>query len=114
VSILCRGGRRCIGALVRHGLIEPGKRRRRRSDYKRWERGRSMELWQMDVVGSIHLADGTELSAVTGIEDHSRFWVCARLVARATARPVCDALAHSMRSHGVPDQILTDNGIGIC
>lgn len=97
-------------ALLRHGLIEPGKRRRRRSDYKRWERGRSMELWQMDVVGRIHLADGTELSAVTGIDDHSRFCVCARLVVRATARPVCDALAHAMRVHGVPDQILTDNG----
>jgi transposase InsO family protein len=96
--------------LVRHGLIEPAKRRRRRGDYKRWERGRSMELWQMDVVGRIHLADGTELSAVTGIDDHSRFCVCARLVARATARPVCDALAQAMRAHGVPDQILTDNG----
>jgi transposase InsO family protein len=97
-------------ALVRHGLIEPGRRRRRRSDYKRWERGRSMELWQMDVVGRIHLADGTELSAITGIDDHSRLCVYARLVARATARPVCDALAHAMRTHGVPDQILTDNG----
>ena len=96
--------------LVRHGLIEPTKRRRRRGDYRRWERGRSMELWQMDVVGRIHLADGTELSAVTGIDDHSRFCMCARLVARATARPVCDALAHAMRAHGVPDQILTDNG----
>jgi transposase InsO family protein len=31
-------------------------------------------------------------------------------VARATARPVCDALAHAMRVHGVADQILTDNG----
>ena len=97
-------------ALLRYGLIEPGKRRRRRGDYRRWERGRSMELWQMDVVGRIFLADGTELSAVTGVDDHSRFCVCARLVARATARPVCDALAHAMRAHGVPDQILTDNG----
>ena len=89
-------------ALLRHGLIEPGKRRRRREDYKRWERGRAMELWQMDVVGRIFLADGTELSAVTGVDDHSRFCVCARLVARATARPVCDALAWAMRAHGVP------------
>ena len=64
----------------------------------------------MDVVGRIYLADGTELSAITGVDDHSRFCVCARLVARATARPVCDALALAMRAHGVPDQILTDNG----
>ncbi len=97
-------------ALVRHGLVDPKRRKRRRSDYKRWERSRSMELWQMDVVGRIHLADGTELHAVTGIDDHSRFCVCARLVARGTARPVCDALAWAMRTHGVPDQILTDNG----
>jgi transposase len=26
-------------ALVRHGLVEAGKRRRRREDYRRWERG---------------------------------------------------------------------------
>ena len=97
-------------ALVRHGLIDPTPRRRRRSDYKRWERSRAMELWQMDVVGRIDLTDGTELSAVTGIDDHSRFCVIAKLVRRATARPVCDALAEGLRRHGIPDQILTDNG----
>jgi hypothetical protein len=31
-------------------------------------------------------------------------------VARATARPVCDALVEALNSHGIPDQILTDNG----
>jgi transposase InsO family protein len=97
-------------ALVRHGLVAAEKRRRKRSDYKRWERGRSMELWQMDIVGRFYLADGTELSAVTGIDDHSRFCVSARLVVRATAKPVCDALALAMRTHGVPESILTDNG----
>jgi hypothetical protein len=69
-----------------------------------------MELWQMDVVGRIRLTDGTELSAVTGIDDHSRFCVIAKLVRRATARPVCDALIEGLARHGVPDQILTDNG----
>jgi integrase-like protein/Mu transposase-like protein len=29
---------------------------------------------------------------------------------RATARPVCEALLAGMRRHGVPEQILTDNG----
>ena len=28
-------------ALVRHGLIDPQRRKRRRSDYKRWERSRA-------------------------------------------------------------------------
>jgi len=96
--------------LVRHHLIDPKARRRRREDYKRWERSSSMELWQMDVVGRIYLSDGTKISAVTGIDDHSRFCVIARLVVRATARPVCDALMEGLRRHGIPGSILTDNG----
>jgi transposase InsO family protein len=77
---------------------------------RRWERARPMELWQMDVVGGFHLADGTELKAVSGIDDSSRFGVSATLVRRATAGPVCEALLAALRRHGIPDQILTDNG----
>ena len=97
-------------ALVRHRLVVPGQRRRRRAEYRRWERARPMELWQLDVVGGFHLADGTELKAVSGIDDSSRFGVSARLVRRATAGPVCEALLAALRRHGIPDQILTDNG----
>jgi transposase InsO family protein len=96
--------------LIRHGLVTPQARKRKRSDYKRWERSRAMELWQMDIVGGVRIVDGSEAKIVSGLDDHSRFAVSARVVARATARPVCDALAHAMRAHGVPSQILTDNG----
>ena len=41
--------------LIRHGLVTPQARRRKREDYKRWERSRSMELWQMDIVGGVRL-----------------------------------------------------------
>ena len=111
--------RRCHGlpgrssvyrCLVRHGLIDPQARKRRKSDYKRWERSRAMELWQMDIVGGVMLADGWKASIVSGIDDHSRFVVSAHVVRRATARPVCDALAKAMRTYGVPEEILTDNG----
>jgi transposase len=94
--------------LVRHGLIEPEARRRKKADYRRWERSRAMELWQMDIVGGVRLADGSEAKIVSGIDDHSRFVISARVVERATARPVCDALAHAMRTFGVPREILTD------
>lgn len=96
--------------LVRHGLIDPQARKRRKSDYKRWERSRPMELWQMDVVGGVMLADGWKASIVSGIDDHSRFVVSAHVVRRATARPVADALAKAMRTYGEPEEILTDNG----
>jgi transposase InsO family protein len=97
-------------ALVRHRLITPVARRRKRADYRRWERARAMELWQMDITGGVRLADGTRPSIVTGIDDHSRFCVSALIVARATAKPVCDALALAMRTHGIPEAVLTDNG----
>jgi transposase InsO family protein len=64
----------------------------------------------MDVMGRAFLSDGRELKIVTGIDDHSRFVVCARVVPRATARPVCAALLDALRRHGVPEQVLTDNG----
>ena len=96
--------------LLRRGLIDPQKRRRKREDYRCWERSRAMELWQMDVMGGVRLADGRELKVVTGIDDHSRFCVCAHLTLRATARPVCAAFTEAMRRHGIPEQVLTDNG----
>src|SRR5438132_1658867 len=96
--------------LIRHRLIEPKPRRRRLKDYKRWERSRPMELWQMDVMGGVLLQDGTECKVITGIDDHSRFCVIATLVHGATPRPVCEALLEGLTRHGVPEQILTDNG----
>lgn len=69
-----------------------------------------MELWQMDIVGGVMLDDGWKASIVSGIDDHSRFIVSAHVVRRATARPVADALAKAMRTWGVPEEILTDNG----
>jgi transposase InsO family protein len=96
--------------LVRHRLIEPKPRKRRLKDYRRWERSRPMELWQIDVMGGVRLIDGTQLSVVTGIDDHSRYCVIAKLVHRATARPVCEALVEALSRYGSPDEILTDNG----
>jgi hypothetical protein len=66
--------------LVRHGLIQPVSRRRRREDYQRWQREVPMELWQLDIVGGIQLADGGEAKVVTGVDDHSRFCVIATVV----------------------------------
>ena len=46
-------------ALLRAAMIDPTDRDRRSRKWKRWERGRPMELWQMDVVGGFLLADGS-------------------------------------------------------
>jgi transposase InsO family protein len=97
-------------ALKRAQLIDPQARRRRDRRFRRWERGGPMELWQMDVVGGVLLADGREAKILTGIDDHSRFVVCSGLMMRATSRAVCAHFAEALARHGVPQEILTDNG----
>jgi transposase len=77
--------------LVRNGLVVERARRRKRSEYVRWQRPAAMQLWQLDIVFGPMLVDvGTgELRQgriVTGVDDHSRFCVLARVVERATGR----------------------------
>ncbi len=96
--------------LVRHGLVAGRKRRRRREDYRRWQRDTPMELWQLDIVGGLMLASGREAKVVTGVDDHSRFCVIAMVVPRATGRAVCLAFAEALQRFGVPQEVLTDNG----
>jgi transposase InsO family protein len=91
-------------------MIDPAAQDRRSRKWKRWERSRPMELWQMDVVGGFPLADGTSAKALTGIDDHSRMCVCAALMAAERTRAVCEGLRLAIRTFGVPEQILTDNG----
>jgi transposase InsO family protein len=97
-------------ALRRVSLIDPEARRRRDRRFKRWERGGAMELWQLDVVGGMLLADGREAKILTGIDDPSRFVICAGLMLRATSRAVCRHFAAAPAAHGVPQEVLTDNG----
>ena len=93
-------------ALRRLGLTGRDRRPGRRA-YRRWERGQAMELWQLDVMGGIRLIDGSELKAVTGIDDHSRYCLAFGLVERATSRPVCSVFAAALQAYGVPEEVLT-------
>jgi transposase InsO family protein len=96
--------------LVRRGLVPARKRKRRRQDYKRWQREEPMQLWQLDVTASLFLASGRECKVITGVDDHSRFCVLAAVVLRATGRAVCSAFLAAMVVYGIPDEVLTDNG----
>ena len=96
--------------LVRAAVIDPMTRRRRRETWKRWERGGPMELWQLDVVHGFLLADGSSAKALTGIDDHSRYCVSARLMASERTQAVCAGFSSAMRIYGIPGQVLTDNG----
>jgi transposase InsO family protein len=101
--------------LVRHGLVVPRARRRKRSDYVRWQRPAAMQLWQLDIVYGPRLVDVAtgevrEARIVTGVDDHSRYCVLARVVERATGRAVCLAFTEALQRFGAPEEVLTDNG----
>src|SRR5436190_3707736 len=64
----------------------------------------------MDLVHGFALADGTAAKALTGLDDHSRFCVSARLMFRERTQSVCDGFCSAPREYGVPAQVLTDNG----
>jgi transposase-like protein len=76
--------------LVRHGLVIPRARRRKRSDYVRWQRPAAMQLWQLDVVYGPRLVDVAtgelrEGRIVTGVESFALLRVGAG--GRARDRP---------------------------
>jgi transposase InsO family protein len=67
-----------------------------------------MQLWQLEVMGSVFLTDGAECKLISGVDDHSRFSVLADVVARATGRAVCQAFVEALLAYGCPEQVLTE------
>lgn len=55
--------------LVRHGLVAAQQQNHQRK-YRRWQRDAPMQLWQLDIMGGVFLADGRKCKLVTGIDDH--------------------------------------------
>lgn len=101
--------------LRRHQLVNQRPRKRSRDSYIRFERPGPMQLWGIDIVGGITLVNTTtgelrEAKIVTGVDDHSRFCVMAKVVERATGRAVCVAFAEALARFGVPEEVITDNG----
>jgi transposase InsO family protein len=101
--------------LLRHGLAQPRPRKRPRESFVRFERPGPMQLWQVDIVGGVWLVNPVtgelrEVKIVTGVDDHSRFCVMAKVVERATSRAVCVAFAEALARFGVPEEVQSDNG----
>ena len=62
----------------RHGLIDL-RRRKRREDFRRWERDRLMQLWQIEVMVGVMLEDGAELKVVTGLDPENGTCGCQKV-----------------------------------
>jgi hypothetical protein len=58
--------------LVRHGLVIPRARRKKRSEYVRFQRPAAMQLWQLDIVYGPRLVDTTTGGAARGADRDRR------------------------------------------
>jgi hypothetical protein len=67
--------------------------------------------------GSVMITDPTapggviEAKLISGIDDHSRYSVIAKVVPRATARAVCTAFLAAVVEYGVPDEVALLGGL---
>lgn len=97
------------GILRRHGLLSvlPGASGQ---GWRRFERARPNELWQMDFKGWIPLSQGGRCHPLTILDDHSRFNLLLDACGAESGAIVKPKLEKVFRAYGLPDAILCDNG----
>jgi transposase InsO family protein len=97
--------------LARRGVArEPRPRAPARDSWQFFRRAHPNELWQIDATAHL-LANGRLFWVIDILDDHSRFLVAARVAATATAELAWRAVAGAVAEHGMPAQILSDNGL---
>lgn len=96
--------------LTRRGMIVPAPRKRPRSTRsRRFTRARANELWQIDGF-EVRLADGRIATVIQILDDHSRLDLCCRAAVSENGADVWAAFTTAAITHGLPAQVLTDNG----
>jgi len=93
--------------LLRHGLVRD--RDRHRPALRRFEREQPNQLWQMDFKGPKNWPK-TE-TALSVIDDHSRYLIALRTTARPDGTLVRKHLEHAFGECGLPEAMLMDHGI---
>jgi transposase InsO family protein len=95
--------------LVRRGFVIPQPHKRPKSSFVRFEADQPNERWQLDITHWA-LADGTDIEILNQVDDHSRLLVgCdARRVFKAA--DVVSCFRQATARHGLPAQLLSDNG----
>jgi transposase InsO family protein len=76
----------------------------------RFERAKPNSLWQTDLFTFILRRQNRRVYLVAFMDDHSRFIVGYGLHASQSSALVIEVVRASLAGHGVPEEILTDNG----
>jgi transposase InsO family protein len=95
--------------LVRRGFVTPQPHKRPKSSFVRFEADQPNERWQLDTTHWA-LADGTDVEILNQLDDHSRLIVGSDVRRVFKATDVLDCFRQATARHGLPAQMLSDNG----
>ena len=110
------GGRPAIPAvstiwrvLSRRGFVNPQPQKRPRSSWKSFCADQPNERWQTDIT-HWQLADGTEVSILNILDDHSRLCLGSDPRRNTTGGDVVASFRKAFARWGIPAGVLSDNG----
>lgn len=95
--------------LKRNGFITP-EDSQQHTPWKRFEKERPNDLWQMDYKGHFGMLDGQRCHPLTILDDHSRFSLCVDANANEQWTSTKASLVRVFNEYGLPAAILCDNG----
>lgn len=102
-----------VRKLLRRGGKEPlegrSKRRNKPKAIRHFERARPNEMWQTDIM-SFMIKGQYRVYVIGFLDDHSRFIVGWGLYRFQTAANVLEVFRAAIEKHGMPSEILSDNG----
>ncbi|MFO8020742.1 MAG: DDE-type integrase/transposase/recombinase, partial [Promethearchaeia archaeon] len=84
--------------------------RERSQGYKRFERKKPNDLWQIDIAGKQTVGYLGALYLIALIDDRSRFVVAAEYFKDQKGANVIKIIRDAVMEYGRPNQILADNG----
>lgn len=77
---------------------------------KRFEKEAPNIMWQVDFKGSYLMRNGQRCHALSLIDDHSRFCLCADAKANEQLEGVVESFKKVFKEYGLPQILLCDNG----
>ena len=95
--------------LSRRGFVTPQPQKRPRSSWRTFCAEQPNERWQADIT-HWQLADGTEISGLNIVDDHSRLCVGSDARRHTTGSDVVASFRTAFARWGIPAGVLTDNG----
>ncbi|KKE98170.1 integrase [Mycolicibacterium obuense] len=94
------------------GVSQTEPKKKPRSAWRRFVYPAPNACWQLDATGYV-LTRGRQCVIFQLIDDHSRYAVASHVAWSETAEAAIAVFDKAVRVHGVPQRLLTDNGIAL-